>query len=453
MAFSASAVEKGKTLSELNGEEKVRLNARWDLGYYLFQIQEYGPAVQEFEKIRQVLPSDASLLALIGSCYSMAGRWGEGEKALLAAKNQNPEDDDINSLLGQFYSSVGKPLEGALYMEHSLRITPEQDDLRTRLSLIYLDAGQTDHARVHLDYLLKTRGGVDFGDAELDYAYARCLLQAGKMREGLAFAQMAHLAEPRNAGYMQILGYCLLGNNRYAEAVGMLEASRGQVRSEPNLFLQLGEALFQDRRWEEAESAWLEGVDLFPNAYELLSRMVDYYIGIARPEKAWRVVHFAESHNPEAPGNLLMRARLGRKLGAYAAAGKSLARLKRQATGAMAWDAQWEEAQLDYASGKLGDCNKALDNLMAPNHHRAEAHLMKAKLALLEGDKAAAQGQVLAAKRENPYNLKVYALAREAFAGSADFPKLAVLLHDGMTLMPESGGQVNPRPVRLPGYP
>src|SRR6188768_1766740 len=52
---------------KMDFEKRVALNSRWDLGYYLFQRQEFGAAALEFEKIRQVLPNDASLLALIGS--------------------------------------------------------------------------------------------------------------------------------------------------------------------------------------------------------------------------------------------------------------------------------------------------------------------------------------------------------------------------------------------------
>src|SRR5688500_4535839 len=60
-------------------DERLALSARWDLAYYLFQMQEYGAAADEFEKILRVIPGEATLLALVGSCYSMSGRWKEGE--------------------------------------------------------------------------------------------------------------------------------------------------------------------------------------------------------------------------------------------------------------------------------------------------------------------------------------------------------------------------------------
>jgi tetratricopeptide (TPR) repeat protein len=149
---------------KMNFEERVALNSRWDLGYYLFQRQEFGAAALEFEKIRQVLPNDASLLALIGSCYSMSGHWKEGEKALLEANAANPEDEDINGLLGQFYLSAGQSLKGAAYLEHALKLTPDQDDLRARLATLYLDAGKTERARYHLENLLRSRAGAAGGD-------------------------------------------------------------------------------------------------------------------------------------------------------------------------------------------------------------------------------------------------------------------------------------------------
>ncbi len=420
--------------TKMDMDERVSLNSRWDLGYYLFQMQEFSAAAKEFEKIRKVLPNDPSLLALIGSCYSMSGKWSEGEKALLEAKAQNPEDEDINGLLGQFYLTEGQALKGAAYLEHSLRITPEQDDLRARLATLYLDAGQAERARYHLEYLLRMRGEdsahFGFGVPELDYAFARCLIQSGKFKEAQTYAVQAHAAEPNNARYSRVLGLALMGSNQYAEAAHMLSAGRNEIEAEEIIYLQWGEALFLDRRWEAAEAVWLEGVSRFPKSYELMSRLIEYYISTAKPAQARRVVVFGETHNPGNPGNLLLDARLLRKLGYYSASGKSLERLKRMACGSMAKEALWEEAQLDFSLAKYSACDKILDNLLLAKHRKAEAHLMKAKLALFRGDKAKAEFQLRAAKTADPANQKVYALAKQAFGASSDEGKLAGLLKD-----------------------
>jgi Flp pilus assembly protein TadD len=416
--------------TRMSYDRRVELNSRWDLGYYLFQIQEFGAAAREFEKIRAVLPNDASLLALIGSCYSMSGQWKEGERALLEAKDQSPDDEDINGLLGQFYVTAGQSLKGAAYLEHSLKVTPEQDDLRARLANLYLEAGQPERAGYHLEWLLRSRGedsAHGFGFPELDYAYARCLLLTGRTRESLAFADYAHRAEPSEARYSRILGLALMANNRYADAARMLAEGRSELQGEALVYLQWGEALFLDRRWEEAEAVWLEGAGRFPASYDLLWRLAEYYVGTARPAKALRVLKFGADRNPGHPGNHLLEARLHRKLGEYAAAGKSLDRLKRMACGPMAKEALWEEAQLDFASGRLGACDKALDRVLLGKHRRAEAHLLKAKLALYRGDKSGAELHARQAKAEAPAN-GLSMLAREAFSGAQDGEALAGLL-------------------------
>jgi tetratricopeptide (TPR) repeat protein len=429
--------DAGKALDD---DERVSLNSRWDLGYYLFQMQEFGAAAKEFEKIRRILPDDPTLLALIGSCYSMSGHWSEGEKALLQAKQRNPDDEDINGLLGQFYLSTGKSLKGAAYLEHSLRVTPGQGDLRVRLANLYLEAGNAERARYHLEFLLRDRvasageSGAEaqkgFGFPELDYAYARCLVRAGMFKEGLEFAVLAHQADPVNPRYARVYGLCLMGTHRYGEAAPMLAAGRNELQGEELIYLQWGEALFLDRRWEDAEKIWLEGVSRFPKSYDLMSRLVEYYISTAKPSKARRVVSFGESRNPGHPGNLLLEARLHRKLGQYAASWKTLSRLKRKACGPMANEAIWEEAQLQFTAGKYANCEKLLDKLLTGKHRKTEAHLMKAKLALYRGNKSLAQAQLLEAKETNPYDLKDYALAQEAFGNGRDGANLAAVLKD-----------------------
>jgi tetratricopeptide (TPR) repeat protein len=362
----------------------------------------------------------------------MSGQWSQGEKALLEASAQNPDDDDINGLLGQFYVSAGQSLKGAAYLEHSLKITPEQDDIRARLATLYLDAGRIERARYHLEYLLRERGeealSSGFGIAELDYAYARCLIQSGRFTDAQVFADLAHKAEPANARYARVLGLCLMGNNRYAEAAQMLSAGRNEIQAEEIIYLQWGEALFLDRRWESAEAVWQEGISRFPKSYELMSRLVEYYIQTAKPAKAHRIVVFAETHNPGNPGNLLLDARLQRKLGFYSAAGKSVERLKRMSCGAMAKEAMWEEAQLDFAMAKYHTCDRILDDLLQANHRPAEAHLLKAKLALFRGDKALAQSHVTEARNVDPFSLKMDTFAKEAFNGIGEDGKLARLL-------------------------
>ncbi len=419
--------------TRMSYDERVKLNSRWDLGYYLFQMQDFGAAAKEFEKIRTVLPKDPSLLALIGSCYSMSGQWQQGEKALLEAKDQSPDDEDINGLLGQFYLSAGQSLKGAAYMEHSLKVTPEQDDLRARLATLYLDAGQSERARYHLELLLRSRGGEagnGFGFPDLDNDYARCLLQAGKPKESLVYAQLAHQAEPANPRFARILGLSLMGNHRYPEAAKMLSQGRNELQGEELVYLQWGEALFLDRKWDDAEAVWIEGISRFPASYELMWRLSEYYIGTARPAKAMRVLKYGEGKNPGHPGNRLLETRVHRKLGEYAAAEKALDRLKRMACGPLAKEAMWEEAQLDFASGKFASCDKVLDRMLAAKHRNSEAHLLKAKLALYRGDKAAAQTQMRQAQSDTPVDPSAFMPGNPAFSDASVAASLAGLLRE-----------------------
>jgi predicted Zn-dependent protease len=436
--ISASSRDNEPAPTGMSVDQSVALSARWDLGYYLFQSQDYNGAAAEFEKLRKVMPKDATLLALIGSCYSMSGRWSEGERALQEALAQNHEDADLNGLLGQFYLSAHQPMKGAFYLEHALRLSPEQEDLRTRLVEVYMQANQFEKSRVHLETLLKDRGG-EFGDPELDHAFARCLVRAGKFKDALKYAMGAQQSDPANPAYARTLGLTLMGLNRFGEAARLLSASRPWLDGSDDIYMQLGEALFQDRQWDEAEAAWLEGTRKFPDSYALLSRLLEYYIVSARPAKASRVLAFARMQNPGHPGNLLLEARLGRKLGSYSLARMAVDRLKRMACGPLADEALWEEAQLDFETGRTASCGKILDKLLGEGARSAEAHLLKAKLALQSGDLAAAQTNVLEARKANPYDMKVYALARQAFSATQDKGKLDDLLRDAQSLLAGSG--------------
>jgi tetratricopeptide (TPR) repeat protein len=423
-AYSVKSASTAELTEAMNDDEKVSLSSRWDLGYYLFQVQEYDAAALEFEKLRLILPADASLLALIGSCYSMAGRWQAAESALLQALKGNPEDEDINGLIGQFYLSAGRPLKAVSYMEHSLRILPKQDELRARLVKVYLEVGNIEGAYTHLNLLLDASGGYGFDNPELENDYAQCLIQFGKFRDALVYAERAYRNQPGNSEFSRIYGICLLGNNLYEEASKILVVGQQDFQFDANLYLQLGEAQFMGRHWVEAEKTWLDGVTRYPNSYSLFLRLLEYYVGTAQPERARRVVAFAEQRNPENPGNLLLEAHLKRKLSNFTSASKSLERLKRQSCGTLAMEAIWEEAQLDFVTGKYSSCDKLLDNLLFNRHRQVEAHLMKAKLANQTGNKTKVQAETLAARNANPYNLNVYALAHSAFTGSAELAKL-----------------------------
>jgi tetratricopeptide (TPR) repeat protein len=412
-------------------EQSVEITTRWELGYYLFQMQDYGAAAAEFEKIRRLLPRDPTLLALIGSCYSMSGRWSEGEKALQQARAENPSDADVNGLLGQFYLTAKLPLKGAYYLEQALRQAPEMEDLRAKVAEVYADARQFAKARAHLEVLLRDRGNA-FGDPDLDNAYARCLLASGKYREGAPYALKAHQSAPADPRYARTLGLAMLGLNRFVDAARLISASRPWMDGDADLYRSWGEALFQDRRWDEAEAAWLEGTRKFPDAYGLLSRLLEFYFGSAQPEKAERVAAYARVKNPAHPGNLLLEARLSRKQGNFSQARMALERLKRRAGSPLLYEGLWEQAQLEYETGRFFECGKVLERVMAGSR-KAEAHLLRAKLAMKSGNLPVAQAQLLQAHAANPCDLKVYALARIAFG--SDKEKLAELLRDEQSML------------------
>jgi uncharacterized protein HemY len=162
---------------------------------------------------------------------------------------------------------------------------------------------------------------------------------------------------------------------------------------------------------------------------------MEFYLGSARPDNAARVLAFARTRNPSHPGNLLLEARLNRKLGSYSSARMALDRLKRMACGSMVEEALWEEAQLDFETGRMIACGRILDRLSGEGGRRADAHLLKAKVALRSGNLPVAQSQVLEARDANPYNPKVYALAREAFGSDQDRDKLQNLLREAQSLL------------------
>ena len=295
-------------------DERLALSARWDLGYYLFQMQDYAAAATEFEKIRAVLPGEATLLALIGSCYSMSGRWKEGEVNLLKARKRNPADADVNGLLGQFYLSQGKGLKGAFYLEHALKAAPELVDLRANLADVYLEAGQPARARLHLETMLNERGGADFGEPRLDHAYARCLVQAGSFREALPFALRAHQAQPSQSRLFPDLGPLP------AWACEPLRRGRAHAfrRARRDLAAAMRSSTCSSAkpcsRIAAGKRPRMPGWPASPGFPGHPTRSTHGWWTITSappvPIRPLRVVAFAERRNPDHPGNLLLMVRI-----------------------------------------------------------------------------------------------------------------------------------------------
>ena len=106
-------------------------------------------------------------------------------------------------------------------------------------------------------------------------------------------------------------------------------------------------------------------------------------------------------------------------------------------------EALWEEAQLEYETGRFASCGRILDRLLAKGKTKVpgvpgEGHLLKARLALRDGNLPAAQGSILEARAANPYDPKVYTLARQAFARPEDMDRLSEMMRDALDLMPGS---------------
>ncbi len=280
-------------LAEQNLEKAVSLDAkflpaRMGLGTFYQRRGRWQDAEAQFRAGIEADNSDPLPRSALSALYFGWGKKDLAEKTLLEAKKAIPHDPAAYRLLGDFYVASGET--GKALNEFALLSQEHPDDLAVKKRYIGLLIGnkQYDKATALDDEILKQNS--------------------------------------KDAEALLLKGETLNLEQRFAEAVPVLEASGRSNPDDPAAHFQLGLAYFRSGNLDGAEREWRESVRLKPSLLEAQQNLAMLELRKGDMRQLEQSASDLLKYAPAAPQGYLARGLVRMKRGEFAGAESDLRR-------------------------------------------------------------------------------------------------------------------------------
>jgi putative PEP-CTERM system TPR-repeat lipoprotein len=258
--FELSRGKMGEAEAELSAAVRIDpelLNSRVLLASSYLQNTEYAKAVTTAQQGIRGQKTDAILYNIIADAYLQEGKHADAANALGKAKEADPRFEATYFKLVSLHLLAGEPEKGLTELRTLVELAP--DNVRAQLTLASLleITGKEKEARACYKRACKT------GDLAAALETARYYLRSKKP----------------------------------AEAVSVLDEALQKNPSAPDLLGLKGQALTDQKKFEEAVATYEKLVQV--NEVAGLAAVSDTYIAMNKPEKALERVRREMKANPE----------------------------------------------------------------------------------------------------------------------------------------------------------
>lgn len=253
-------------------------------GKVLLRQGQKAGAIRSFQRFAEVQPLQG--LPMLIATLVQTNQPDEAEKVARQQMDKSPTDPQGYLLLADIYKHRRLYAKGLEVLDQGLIKIPHNPLLQMARASLFLAQDNTDQAltiyneirRRQPDYLPATFSLATLydrlGDKKQALAlYRQCLAQDanylpalnnlaylyadnyGDLDEALKMARLALRQRPADAGIMDTLGYVLVRQKRFAEALPFLQKAAQMLPDEPLVQLHLGEAYFGLGKRAEAKAA------------------------------------------------------------------------------------------------------------------------------------------------------------------------------------------------------
>jgi tetratricopeptide (TPR) repeat protein len=241
-------------------------------GQALLAAGDFVTALEVAEELIALDENDAAAHQKRGHALVLAGQVDAGVEALRRADALSPRTPEILTDLGWALHRAGRLDEAALHLRGAMQLDPESWRAPMLLGLALADQAELEEAQV---YLFK---------ATKHTRHAQPWFELGVVqnKRGDDLGAEASLAravgiEPDNALYQYAYGEMLRFNQRFDEAIAAYRRSIELPSPHPKATSKLGLALFEARRFGEAEAFLTDAIRSDPkNEYNYHNLAIVY---------------------------------------------------------------------------------------------------------------------------------------------------------------------------------
>jgi tetratricopeptide (TPR) repeat protein len=231
----------------------------WFLGAIGGITNDDSLAVQSFRRMTELANWNADGWVYLSGVFLGNNDFATTASILEAAQRYLPDDFRVNFFLGVAYHRLGRSRESVEVLENARRINPKDVDALAQLALVY------DELKEHTtsDSLYEEALRLDPKSHLVLNNYAYSLAERNlRLDRALQMATGAVEAQPRNASYLDTIGWVYYRLGRYREAESYVRKALESGEPSSAVLEHLGDIYFRLDEPERAREYWAEALKL-----------------------------------------------------------------------------------------------------------------------------------------------------------------------------------------------
>lgn len=263
----SSAVEYFKTavnLAEWNSQIWVRL------GSLLFDTKRYKEAIRYLSKASEKFPNDFPINLICGLSLSADNDHQKAKEVLQKALNINPDDVTALSALGYTLNQLKEDDEALIHLDKALSLEPGNLQVISIIALIH----ESKKNYTVSDSLYIKAIKIDSSNVLILNNYAYSLAERGiNLQEALSMAKKAIKKEPKNASYMDTIGWIYFRLGDYKKAKNKIEEAAKIEDKNATLLDHLGDVYFKLGSKVKALELWKKAFEIDSTKSEIKKKI------------------------------------------------------------------------------------------------------------------------------------------------------------------------------------
>jgi len=250
------------------------------LGYVLSDRKQYAPAAAALARALKLQPEFVWAYVELAAVHTRQKQYDAAldvyRKALRTGLGENPM---IHRMMARLHERLGRMKDAMAAVDRSIQLAPE-DPRGLYLKSAFLDRLGEDKACEKLlrGILVKDPDDATAANA-LSYFYAT---RRRNLAEARTLIDRALKQEPKNAAFLDTLGWVLYAQSDYPAALTALEAAGTAIledvpEGDPVIYDHLGDAYEKLKRYDDARKAWLKALKVNKDdpSYEVVPEKVN----------------------------------------------------------------------------------------------------------------------------------------------------------------------------------
>lgn len=230
----------------------------------------FKDALSQYEKVSPTSPVYLMAQLKVSSLYVLLGQLSEGLEKLKKLEALYPNNYQVLFHLGEAYRMLNRPNQAIKYYEKALALDEQEQSenwtIYYALGMVYERNHQWSKAE---KALLKAVDKSNRHPIVLNYLGYSWLKYNQNSNEALYMIFDAYRQNPEDGHIVDSLGWALYRMGKYEEAAKVLERASEYLPGNAIVYDHLGDAYWQNGRFDEARFQWQHALSLQEDAEEL----------------------------------------------------------------------------------------------------------------------------------------------------------------------------------------